>query len=46
MFEGLKKKLSELKSKKAENDNSDKKTSNKKSLKELFNKVFGEKISQ
>jgi type IV pilus assembly protein PilN len=46
MFEGLKKKLSELKSKKAENDNSDKKTSNKKGLKELFNKVFGEKISQ
>ena len=46
MFEGLKKKLSELKSKKAENDSSDKKTSNKKGLKELFNKVFGEKISQ
>jgi type IV pilus assembly protein PilN len=35
-----------LKSKKAENDSSDKKTSNKKGLKELFNKVFGEKISQ
>ena len=46
MFEGLKKKLSDLKSKKAENDSSDKKTSNKKGLKELFNKVFGEKISQ
>jgi len=46
MFEGLKKKLSELKSKKAENNSSDKKTSNKKGLKELFNKVFGEKISQ
>ena len=46
MFEGLKKKLSELKSKKVENDSSDKKTSNKKGLKELFNKVFGEKISQ
>ena len=46
MFDGLKKKLSELKSKKAENNSSDKKTSNKKGLKELFNKVFGEKISQ
>ena len=46
MFEGLKKKLSDLKSKKAENNSSDKKTSNKKGLKELFNKVFGEKISQ
>ena len=46
MFEGLKKKLSELKSKKAENNSSDKKISNKKGLKELFNKVFGEKISQ
>ena len=46
MFEGLKKKLSELKSKKAKNNSSDKKTSNKKGLKELFNKVFGEKISQ
>ena len=46
MFEGLKKKLSDLKSKKAENDSSDKNTSNKKGLKELFNKVFGEKISQ
>jgi type IV pilus assembly protein PilN len=46
MFEGLKKKLSDLKSKKAENDSSDKKTSNKKGLKEIFNKIFGEKISQ
>ena len=46
MFEGLKKKLSDLKSKKAENDSSDKKTSNKKGLKGTFNKIFGEKISQ
>ena len=46
MFEGLKKKLSEMKNKKAENTSSDQKNSNKKGLKEIFNKIFGEKISQ
>ena len=46
MFDGLKKKLSEMKNKKAENTSSDQKNSNKKGLKEIFNKIFGEKISQ
>ena len=46
MFEGLKKRISGSKNKEIENNSSDQKTSNKKGLKGMFNKIFGEKISQ